>query len=964
MDTTKRDDLAAALLSVWPPAAKMRKIEELVDTRTGTVLTEGQSRELQATGGIPLKRKLELVPDSKVFVGGGGVVIQCRDAKVKGVLYALKIPRLSLFVDDANRSDDEIAKFEREYAIQLGLSHPNIAKVYETGTVLVPKSDAGRVKAVLPYLLLEWVEGESEQDGPMPLHEYLLKRAPSTQAVLDVVLETLRGLDHLHNAGFIHWDIKSDNVLVDRTGTPKIMDLGNAKDFEDPAPDSITVETSRRNLPRNLFPLIESRRDGSPGSLNRISLSLENHGWFAPRVDLYMLGREINRVIRADCTALTLDVDSDLAEIAATDVDASTIASDATIWEATRRDTDADSFDLKCLSLVTRRMLATESTPYYDTARAVANEMERITPAFGAANSVRELQTHPQRVIRIPPNLNAPWTDRIDRIANAPLMRRLDQHRQLATVHLVYAGAQHTRWEHSLGVYEATIRYLQALYADRTNPFFRLGCTLEDVEATLLSAILHDLGHVATGHQVEESILTQNLRHESYLMAVLAVASEDQDDTYLTLLRDRYPINHTSAKRDAERLIEDLVGSWSKDTDAARTLLRRVRLIMKPRAAHPTTGFTSVTNRGEARVMMLEILGSIVSGGMDADRFDYLRRDSHHCGVEYGQGIDELRFFQSLTAVPGSALSGQASNGEAARNIGATIGVTPKGQHPLDSMILARHHMFSAVYWQHTVRALTAMLKRAVEFHVTALPDPTDEVQAQSDERIDLLIERFRELPDETAIDWLEEKIREDALAQPDAVSVAAGAAVATDICSALRGDRTLFYWTILEIWSQTARDTEHKRLQDAVYWRAIEQAESHGTNASDQTTRVSLTSAWMEKLANDLVSRIVPGDPPTVRPGELLLDIPTPGTDQIDDLVIQAGGPHFDVHPLAAVSPLGAATKEAFERSVRRVRVFVHPRLARRLLAHCSEHELSQHALKCLEWDLGIEIPLPILPE
>src|SRR5205814_8597982 len=90
---------------------------------------------------------------------------------------------------------------------------------------------------------------------------------------------------------------------------------------------------------------------------------------------------------------------------------------------------------------------------------------------------------------------------------------------------------------------------------------------------------------------------------------------------------------------------------------------------------------------------------------------------AHHCGVEYPRGIDKLRFMQSLTVmpVPPPVTLPERAEEHQPRTRRASICVTEKGILPLESLVVARYQMFRAVYWQHTVRAQTAMLQFAIE---------------------------------------------------------------------------------------------------------------------------------------------------------------------------------------------------------------------------------------------------------
>jgi hypothetical protein len=102
------------------------------------------------------------------------------------------------------------------------------------------------------------------------------------------------------------------------------------------------------------------------------------------------------------------------------------------------------------------------------------------------------------------------------------------------------------------------------------------------------------------------------------------------------------------------------------------------------------------------------LLKSLIDGPIDADKLDYLRRDSHHAGVGFGLAIDVGRLLQSLCVaqVPERPDSDPRSE----------IGVVEKGVSTAEEILVARAHMFTQVYWHRAVRAHEATLATALRF--------------------------------------------------------------------------------------------------------------------------------------------------------------------------------------------------------------------------------------------------------
>lgn len=197
-------------------------------------------------------------------------------------------------------------------------------------------------------------------------------------------------------------------------------------------------------------------------------------------------------------------------------------------------------------------------------------------------------------LVRIPPELDVPLTDRVKQLIDSPEFRRLSQISQLGLVGLVYPAANHTRFEHSLGVYRMALLFLDRLADD---PRFVATVTPRAAERFLVAALLHDLGHWPFCHPIEDMSLPRVPNHELFANSFLLEG--DISDT----LRDEWDIQ--------PREIVELLSGKPKD-----------------RASR--------------------ILQSLLSGPIDVDKLDYLMRDSLHAGVPYGRNFDQPRLIQSL----------------------------------------------------------------------------------------------------------------------------------------------------------------------------------------------------------------------------------------------------------------------------------------------------------------------------
>ncbi|MEK6233246.1 MAG: serine/threonine protein kinase, partial [Planctomycetales bacterium] len=142
----------------------------------------------------------------KLGEGGMGVVFQVRHRRL-GRETALKVLN-----SRATNNEKSLKRFFREVQAVRQLDHPNIVKAIHADKV-------GRTYC----LEMEFVDGMDlsqfvKQHGPLPMNQ-----------AVDCVLQTAQGLEHAHARGIIHRDVKPGNLLLDRKGRVKILDMGLAR---------------------------------------------------------------------------------------------------------------------------------------------------------------------------------------------------------------------------------------------------------------------------------------------------------------------------------------------------------------------------------------------------------------------------------------------------------------------------------------------------------------------------------------------------------------------------------------------------------------------------------------------------------------------------------------------------------------------------------------------------------------
>lgn len=254
-------------------------------------------------------------------------------------------------------------------------------------------------------------------------------------------------------------------------------------------------------------------------------------------------------------------------------------------------------------------------------------------------------------------------------IVDSPLIQRLRYIHQTALAYLVYPSANHTRFEHSLGV--ATLAERIATSLNRQADDRLLG--RNDILELRLAALLHDCGHGLFSH-LSESIMSQHFAKE------------------LRLIR----LSGFFGKEDVS--LGEIVSSLIVRSEPFQNLWNDIRVFY---------GNIQVDIEKVAKLIVGEASpfeqykSDIITGPFDADKLDYFTRDAHFTGIKVEIDIDRILLMIHILNI--------------AEERKRLLVVKAGGSHHLEQILFDKMTLYSSIYHHHKIRALECMIRAIFE---------------------------------------------------------------------------------------------------------------------------------------------------------------------------------------------------------------------------------------------------------
>lgn len=237
---------------------------------------------------------------------------------------------------------------------------------------------------------------------------------------------------------------------------------------------------------------------------------------------------------------------------------------------------------------------------------------------------------------------------------DSPNFQRLRHIKQLGMGDYIFPGAVHTRFNHCLGCCYVASQIAQ-----------KVGLADEERQLVMIACLLHDIGHGPFSHAFEGVFYQKLIRHEDWTPYFLREYGTNEFFMQYNRLNPRYHLTEEKFSEIAKMIMHQPVHK--------------------------------------------QVLADIVSSQLDADRLDYLLRDSHFCGVRYGE-FDFRWMLYCMTIV-------NDKDGE-------RLGITHKGIGVVEHYLMARRLMTRNIYHsqkklalEYSLVQLLASLAESLEYH-------------------------------------------------------------------------------------------------------------------------------------------------------------------------------------------------------------------------------------------------------
>ena len=293
------------------------------------------------------------------------------------------------------------------------------------------------------------------------------------------------------------------------------------------------------------------------------------------------------------------------------------------------------------------------------------------------------------------------FTEYERKIINSPVLQRLTQISQMGLASTVYPGAVHNRFSHSLGVsYIAEKIYIQVMKGEKRSKAKRKS----DINTVKLAGLLHDIGHGPFSH-VSDELLKKLSHYPSYKNNYFDSKIFSSTNTDIKDVRNLHEFIsfHLLQSDRLKGLIDDIYNCLPLDQELIPYCITGNK---EPSGAI----------HGPYKDLHKTLLIKIINGFSDADKIDYLLRDSKFSGLPLPADIDRLiSFFRKIEP----------------NKTSYELGVDEKGTRAFHLLLQSKAKMYPTVYQHHTTQSFETILQFGIISAILNVDEATAKVDSE-----------------------------------------------------------------------------------------------------------------------------------------------------------------------------------------------------------------------------------------
>lgn len=555
--------------------------------------------------------KYEIISKDDEFLpvgqGGTGIVYEAKQHfSDSNSVFSRRAVKFFIYRDDLIEKFGyvPVVNFDAEIRNITRFSHQNVLKVIDGGYYTINIEDQ---MIRIPYTVTEFFDGPNLKDLFLPCNSEFCKTVfKDEETVFSLLIQIVKGIQYLHKNHFYHCDIAPKNIFLkaDEDGEflAVIGDLGSGKTIIPKMFNSTMVIGTREYMPENVE------------KLKNTEITYEQFCELQPEWDLSSTAKTILRII------------------------------------SNIKDSNLFNFDFWNLDRLSEKL----SKNKYSRIDEILTDLEHLCPSSNQIFKLDELSEASRKINQVLIPINSVFLSRrMRKISKHDIMLRLMEVSQFLEGASIYPGANHTRYEHSLGTYELMRKAMLALLRNNDYATF---LSEKYVIIGLLSALLSSIVYYPYSYAI-----TELQEQEPELYRELAPRN-----VFYKLMNEKSAITNLSLLES----INELFNVYQIDINSLEHVI-----------------FGKTGHRSKE----LDVLNAILNSSVGVRVMDYLMRDSHHIGLTYKIHPNDL--FKSMSIASGEFCLKQT-------------GITSAEQ-----IITNRYWLFKRIYWSSPNRGNAALLK-------------------------------------------------------------------------------------------------------------------------------------------------------------------------------------------------------------------------------------------------------------